>query len=223
MVALADEITSLLRHELRNKFASVRNAGFYVKRRLSATEEWQADPRLDELSRIIQNEMQLASELLDQRTRLQHVFLAAPARVDGADCVRLAAKCPRVSSGCSVAIEVEAEPGQLMADPNELALALRCLIENAVEATDKNGVVHVRSKAVGERYVIDVTDSGPGIQEPERNHALQPFYTTKPGHTGLGLNIAKRIVERYAGSLHIRETSAGATVSLDLKLAEASV
>ena len=222
LVAVADEMTSLLRHELRNKFASVRSAGFYVRRRLHRTEAWQADPRLDELSGIIQDEMRLANELLDQRLRLQHVFAAAPSRVDAADCVRLAASCLQTTTASSVAVEVDAQVGFVMADPNELALAVRCLIENAVEATGTGGSVQVRAQPVGPRFVIEVEDAGLGIQESQRDAVFEPFYTTKPGHAGLGLNIARRLVERYAGSLLFREPSAGTTVALELGLAAAS-
>jgi signal transduction histidine kinase len=222
MVAVADEMASLLRHELRNKFAAVRNAGFYIRRRLHGTDTWQADPRLDELSGIIQDEMRLANELLDQRLRLQHVFVAAPSRVDAAECVRLAATCARIASPCSVAIEIDARAGHVMADLHELALAVRCLLENAVEATGESGAVHVRALPVGPRYVIEIMDRGVGIQKSPREAVLEPFYTTKPGHAGLGLNIAQRIAERYEGSLLLRERSKGTAISLELRLSVAN-
>jgi signal transduction histidine kinase len=219
LVAIADEMASLLRHELRNKFASVRSAGFYVRRRLRETEAWQADPRLDELSGIIQDEMRLANELLDQRLRLQHLFTAAPARLDAAECVRLAASCARVPSGCSVTIEVDAQSGYVTADPNELALAVRCLVENAVDATGNSGAVRVRALPLAARYTIEVEDAGCGIPEAQRSVVLQPFYTTKPGHAGLGLNIAQRIAERYGGSLTFSQVPTGATTVLELAAA----
>jgi signal transduction histidine kinase len=219
LVAIADEMASLLRHELRNKFASVRSAGFYVRRRLRETEAWQADPRLDELSGIIQDEMRLANELLDQRLRLQHLFAAAPARLDAAECVRLAASCARAPSGCSVTIEVDARSGYVTADPNELALAVRCLVENAVDATGNSGAVRVRALPLAARYTIEVEDAGCGIAEAQRSVVLQPFYTTKPGHAGLGLNIAQRIAERYGGSLTFSQVPTGTTTVLELAAA----
>jgi signal transduction histidine kinase len=220
LVAVADETASLLRHELRNKFASVRNAEFYVRRRLRDSEAWRADPRLDEMSGIIREEMRLASELVDRRAQLGKLFTPAPARVDAAECTQLAVACTRMFSGCAVAIHVDLRPGQVVADPNELALAVRCLLENAVEATGLNGDVHVRAGQVGTRYVIEVEDAGAGILDSQA--VLEPFHTTKPGHAGLGLNIARRIVERYGGVLVFRERSTGSGVALELELAAAS-
>ena len=210
-----DELASLLRLELRNKFASVRSAGFYVRRRLRETEAWQADPRLDELSGIIQDEMRLANELLDQRPRLQHLFSAAPARVDAAECVRLAVSCVRAPSGCSVNLEADARSGYVTADPNELALAVRCLVENAVDATGSSGTVRIRALPVAAGYTIEIEDAGSGIHESQRSAVLQPLYTTKAGHAGLGLNIAQRIAERYGGSLTFSQVSAGTTTMLE--------
>jgi signal transduction histidine kinase len=222
LVAVAEEMASQLRHELRNKFAAVRNAEFYMRRRLRSTEAWQADPRIEELAGIIQSEMRLANELLDQRLRLQHLFTPAPSRVDAAECVRLAVACTRVGTGCSVVIEVDAEAGCVTADPHELALAVRCLVENAVEATGPGGAVRVRARPVNARYVIDVEDAGPGIQEARRGAVLEPFHTTKSRHAGLGLNIAVRLAERYAGALLFREVSAGTAVGLELALTAAN-
>ena len=216
LVAVADEMASLLRHELRNKFASVRSAEFYVRRRLRNTEAWQADPRLEELSGIIQDEMRLANELLDPQSRLQHLFAPTRSRVDVAECVRLAVASTRSPSACSVAIEIDAQAGYLAADPKELALAVRCVVENAVEATGLSGAVYVRALPVESRYIVEVKDAGAGIQPSRRAAMLEPFYTTKPGHVGLGLNIARRLAERYAGSLLFRDVSAGTAVVLEL-------
>ena len=221
LVAVADETASLLRHELRNKFASVRNAEFYIRRRLRETEAWRADPRVEEMSGIIRDELRLANELLDQRVQLGQLFAPAPRLVDAAECVRLAVGCIRTVSGCAVAVRVEAQSGQLMADANELALAVRCLVENAVEATGLSGEVLVRAAPVAARYSIEVEDTGAGVHESQRGVVLEPFHTTKPGHAGLGLNIVRRIAERYGGALLFSARPVGTAVALDLELAAA--
>ena len=221
LVAVVDETASLLRHELRNKFASVRNAEFYIRRRLRETEAWRADPRVEEMSGIIRDELRLANELLDQRVQLGQLFAPAPCLVDAAECVRLAVGCIRTVGGCAVAVRVDAQSGQVMADANELALAVRCLVENAVEATGLSGEVVIRAAPVAARYSIQVEDAGAGVHESQRGAVLEPFYTTKPGHAGLGLNIARRIAERYGGALSFSDRPVGTAVALELELAAA--
>jgi signal transduction histidine kinase len=221
LLAVADETASLLRHELRNKFASVRNAEFYIRRRLREAEAWRADPRLEEMSSIIRDELRLANELLDQRVQLGQLFTAAPALVDAAECVRLAVGCIRTVSTCAVTVRVDAQSGCVMADANELALAVRCLVENAVEATGLSGEVRVRAAPIAARYSIQVEDAGAGVAESQRGAVLEPFHTTKRGHAGLGLNIARRIAERYGGALLFSARPVGTAVALELELAAA--
>jgi signal transduction histidine kinase len=220
LVAIADETTSGLRHALRNKLASVRSAEFYIRRRLKSSEAWQADPRLEELSDIIQEEMRVANELLDQRQRLQNLFISSPARIDAAECVRRAVAWTRRSADCRVAIALEAQAGYVSADSSELSLAVRCLVENAVEALGTTGLVRVRARPEAARYVILVEDAGAGIPEAERAAVLEPFFSTKPGRAGLGLSIARRVAERYTGSLRFLEAKVGAAVALELTLCE---
>jgi signal transduction histidine kinase len=221
LVAVADETASLLRHELRNKFASVRNAEFYIRRRLRETDPWRADARVEEMSGIIRDELRLANELLDQRVQLKQLFAPASSLVDAAECVRHAVGCTRTVSDCAVAIRVDAQSGHVVADANELALAVRCLVENAVEATGLSGEILVRAAPAAARYSIQVEDSGAGVPESRRGAVLEPFHTTKPGHAGLGLNIARRIAERYGGALLFSARPVGTLVALDLELAAA--
>jgi signal transduction histidine kinase len=218
LVAIVDETMSALRHDLRNKLASVRNAEFYIRRRLRSSETWQADARLQEMSGIIQDEMRTANELLDQRARLQHLFASAPTRIDAAECVGRAVAWTRRPAECRVELTVEAEAGEVVADPSELTLAVRCLIENAVEALGRSGVVQVKASAQASRYVIQVEDAGAGIAESQRKAVFDAFFSTKPGHAGLGLSIARRIAERYDGAVVLRETATGTTIALELGL-----
>jgi signal transduction histidine kinase len=218
LMAIADEIASTLRHELRNKFSSVRSAGFYIRRRLRNTEPWQADPRLEDLSGIIQSEMGLASELLDRGGCPQQLFTRAVTQADAQECVRRAVAWARIPGERASHIDIDAQPGCILVDPSELVLAVRCLVENAAEASDAPGAVQVRAAPEASRYVIQVSDGGSGISESQRESVLNAFYTTKPGHVGLGLNIARRIAQRYEGALSFCEASTGATVALYFNL-----
>src|SRR5687768_14043302 len=106
--AVSNEVASELRHELRNKFASVRNAAFYVRRRLRDSELWRSDPKLEELSQIIQDEMRRANDLLEQQLHLQHVFERTVAESNAEHCVHRAVSCTRVPRESTVEIRVDA-------------------------------------------------------------------------------------------------------------------
>lgn len=71
LAGITEEVASVLRHDLRNKLAVIRNAAFYIRRRLAGTEAWRADPRLEELSGVIQTEATRANELINERLGLR--------------------------------------------------------------------------------------------------------------------------------------------------------
>ncbi|KYF87017.1 histidine kinase, partial [Sorangium cellulosum] len=216
--AVADEILSVLRHDLRNRFAIVRNASFYIKRKVAGDAAYSADPRIAEFFGIIDEEVIAASARLDESVDAARVFTRRSARVSAADCVRRAAACARVGAS-GARIELSAEDGDVEADPIELAVAVRCLIENAVASTPGDGVVTVQGAASGGRYLIEVTDAGGSTGEIDGEASLRPFTTTKPGHFGLGLNIARRVARRYGGTLALEPRSRGTSAVIELPLA----
>lgn len=80
------------------------------------------------------------------------------------------------------------------------------IIDNAVDAMEGTGELHIRTYRDGERVVVEIEDSGPGIPEEAQAHLFDPFYTTKPlgQGTGLGLNITYNIiVQKHHGDIRV--------------------
>ena len=77
------------------------------------------------------------------------------------------------------------------------------LLINAVEASPPGETVRVLCYTKRKRFYIEIWDHGPGIPADRRTEIFVPFYTTKPGGTGLGLPIAKKIVEAHQGSVEV--------------------
>lgn len=96
------------------------------------------------------------------------------------------------------------------------------LIDNAVDAMAGNGVLELRTYRDGDFAVVDITDYGPGIVEEVRSRVFEPFVTTKPAGqgSGLGLDNARRIVERrHGGMLSFTTGPEGTTFTVRLPLA----
>ncbi len=88
------------------------------------------------------------------------------------------------------------------------------LIDNAVDAMDGTGTLRVATRVEGDSVVVEIGDTGPGMPPQVAGRAFEAFYTTKDvGHgTGLGLDIARRIVvERHGGKITI-DSKPGETV-----------
>jgi signal transduction histidine kinase len=98
---------------------------------------------------------------------------------------------------------------KLPAYEGELNQVWTNLIDNAVDAMNGSGVLTVRTGRDGDRVLVEIGDTGPGIPEPVAAHIFEPFYTTKPvgKGTGLGLDICWRIVvQRHGGDLRFTST-----------------
>jgi signal transduction histidine kinase len=94
------------------------------------------------------------------------------------------------------------------------------LIDNAVAAVYDGGRVTIRTGRSGDFLVVDVEDDGPGIPDDIAPRVFDPFFTTKPPGvgTGLGLDIARRIVVRHRGDLRLKPVERGACFEVLLPL-----
>ncbi|HYI03153.1 ATP-binding protein [Hyalangium sp.] len=191
---VAEVVTAVLRHDLRNRFSSIRNASYYLMRQVQKTELWKADPRMETFFQLIDRELVSAEELLS----------ASGLRVPQEDSGRLrlcdVAERALAHSRVPVSVRVERtwqERALVQADAERLTLLIRCLIENAVEAMPGGGILGVHTlRGEEERVILEVTDTGPGIPQELRARVFEPFMTTKPGHAGLGLCIVQRLALR---------------------------
>ncbi|MGE3455448.1 MAG: sensor histidine kinase [Kofleriaceae bacterium] len=95
------------------------------------------------------------------------------------------------------------------------------LVVNAVDAIGKDRgtiKIHCRTSEDGARVITTVADSGTGIAADQLERIFEPFFTTKPEHgTGLGLPVAKEIVQSYGGQLVVEsKVGAGTSFTFDL-------
>lgn len=111
-------------------------------------------------------------------------------------------------------------PARIMADPDQIDQLLINLVRNAADAAlECDGGVAVRWR-IRDRNVLEVLveDEGPGLDETA--NLFVPFYTTKPGGSGIGLTLCRQIAEGHSGSLTLgNRESGGAVATLSLPLA----
>ena len=99
------------------------------------------------------------------------------------------------------------------------------LVKNAFDAMPRGGTLTVSTRSQGDQVVLDVEDTGAGIPEEIRARIFEPFFSTKPIHqgNGLGLIIAKEVVERSGGTIEYSSRSgAGTTFRIQVPRAPAT-
>ena len=127
----------------------------------------------------------------------------------------------------SLCTELPSDLPRVTGDPVQLQQVLINLIVNAIEATrtSTNGrrEILIRSAKNPDGVLIQVQDSGPGIEPGLANRIFEPFFTTKAKGIGMGLSISHSIIESHGGRLGTVPSSAGALFEFTLPIDEAGV
>jgi signal transduction histidine kinase len=103
--------------------------------------------------------------------------------------------------GKSVTLDFPEELPHLHVSRDQLTQAVLNLVLNAIDATATGGQVMVRGRRTDEAIVVEVQDDGCGIAAADVAKLFQPYYTTKPHGTGLGLFMTRRLVEQQGGNV----------------------
>lgn len=107
-------------------------------------------------------------------------------------------------------------PASALLDPGSLQQALLNLLLNAIDAAGGRGRVTLSLTATAAAVIIAVQDEGPGLTPEALERLCEPFFTTKPGGTGLGLALTKSLLERMGAQLQASNTNPGARLEIHL-------
>jgi two-component system sensor histidine kinase PilS (NtrC family) len=213
------ELSASLAHEIKNPLASIR----------SATEQLtgdgiDADDRVV-LGNLVVRESDRLSRLLTEFIDFARAKLRAAERLDLARLVRHAVDVVMAhpqARGVAVSVTVDpaAEHVDVHGDEDLLHRAVLNLALNAVQWAGQGGKVEVRLDAVDTDLMaprlgaaravrIHVSDTGPGVPEENAEHIFDPFFTRRPGGTGLGLALVQRAADAHGGAVFVDQPREG--------------
>jgi signal transduction histidine kinase len=213
-------LSTVIAHEVRNPLMIIKATLRALRPGASATEIGEAAADIDEqtarLNRIVNDVLDFARP---QRLDLTEADLAAICR-DAAATAEAGQPGPPV--------RVVAAALVVTTDPDRLRAALVNVLSNARQAvlgaggeTAGEPVVLAADVAPEGSVRIRITDRGPGIDPAYLPHVFEPYFTTRRGGTGLGLPIARNIVESLGGRITMTPGARGTTVCIELPTAAA--
>jgi signal transduction histidine kinase len=122
----------------------------------------------------------------------------------------LAMLAHKLGDGVTIVRDYDREAPRIEANPGELNQVWTNLIDNAIDAMDRNGTLRISTRAEPQYLAVEVADTGGGMSSVVQARAFEPFFTTKEvgKGTGLGLDISRRIVvDRHHGEITIDSTA----------------
>jgi two-component system sensor histidine kinase HydH len=200
-------------HEIRNPLSSIKGFATYFRERYRENPDDRRTAEtmiseVDRLNRVITQLLEFARPMTMKRvpTSIQAVIRHALRTVEG----QAREKTVVIETDLPAAI------AEIPLDADRMSQVLLNLLLNAIAATDAGERIGVSLARCDDRTIrIVITDTGAGIRQEDLPRVFDPYFTTKPAGTGLGLPIVQKIVEAHGGAIRLEsEVGKGTTATL---------
>jgi PAS domain S-box-containing protein len=221
-----DEFLATVSHELRTPLNAIIGWSTLLKDRV--TEPALAKP-IQSIHRNAQAQVRIIEDILDVSRVITGKFRIDPKPVDLVDIAREAADVVQpsaVAKSVSLNLDFEHEFCLLVADPARLQQVIWNLLSNAIKFTPSGGAVSLSIRQVASHVVLEVSDTGIGIEPGflpyifDRFRQADPSTTRHVGGLGLGLSLVRHIVELHGGTVDAASggKNRGATFAIELPI-----
>jgi signal transduction histidine kinase len=219
-LATMGELAAGLAHEIRNPLAGIAGVIEIIGRDLPASSPARAVVKevrqeVMQINRIVSDLLECArpkppeTRLSDLNSTVEHAVMFARQQA--------------LSKSIDVEFHRAPLPLEVEHDSNQINQVLLNLLLNSIQSIDHRGKITVTVERHNLLAAISVADTGLGIAAEHLPHIFRPFYTTKGNGTGLGLSLARRIVEEHGGRMEVSSTLGhGSTFTVVLPLRRAS-
>jgi len=208
--AAVGRVAAAVSHELRTPLGALTSALYAVREGVdgarSAAERAEVRRRLDDAEREVAAAARISESLLDFANERE----PATASVDLAELLDEALSVAPSPDGVRLRRDLPELP-HVRADRRQLRQVLLNLLSNAYEAMDDGGELTITARRVGRAVVLRVADTGRGMEPETASRMFDPFFTTKSAGIGLGLPVARRIIEMHGGSIAAHDAPGGGT------------
>jgi CheY-like chemotaxis protein len=211
-----DEFLAALAHELRNPLAPIRGAVHLMQQQKNLSPEctW----AIEVIDRQMQHMTRLIDDLMDTARISRNKLDLSLKRIELCDAVRAAIETsePLIQkAGHRLSVHLPNEPIVLDADLTRLTQVLSTLLNNAAQHMDRGGRIWLTVERQGSDAVVTVRDTGRGISSETLSRVFDIFTQVSEsagkshGGLGIGLALAKRLVELHGGSIEARSDGSG--------------
>ncbi|HUN54738.1 MAG TPA: ATP-binding protein [Smithella sp.] len=195
-------------HEIRNPLSSIKGFAVYFKERLSGNKDDQqtADIMIGEverLNRVVGQLIEFARPMELKKEDVQFTELAQHA-------VKLIA-AEAQKKQISIEIEAAAEMPLMKVDPDKIKQVLLNIFLNSLAALQDGGKLKIKISPLANNLEVIISDNGTGIEKMDLPRIYDPYFTSKPAGTGLGLAVVQKIMEAHGGNIKLESVAGKGT------------
>ncbi len=213
-LAVIGELAGMVGHDLRNPLASMVGAIYYLKKRLGQKMDEKCLEMFELLERDIASSNNIINDLLDYSREIQ----LTPSKTSPKALMKDALSTLNIPKNVKVLDLTEKTP-EITVDAEKIRRVLVNIIKNAFEAMPYGGTLTLKSRKIGDKVEIAISDTGVGMSEETLKKLFQPLYTTKSRGMGFGLSICKRFVEAHGGTITVESVlGKGSTFKVTLPI-----
>jgi two-component system NtrC family sensor kinase len=197
-LAAIGQVAGGIAHELRNPLNVVKTSVYYLLNAKNPTAAKQAE----HLTRI-ERHVTLADGVITALSSFAKMPVPDLQPFPVSQCVQEALETNPVPENVRVTVDCPVSLPPVQGDINHLRIVFANLIRNAREAMPKGGSLSIKGQVVNDAVEVAVTDTGVGIPSEDIYQIMEPLYSTKARGLGLGLAIARAILDKNNGSMRL--------------------
>lgn len=200
------EVARRMAHEIKNPLTPIRlSAERMLKKWDNKSEDF--DQVFERSIRTIIREVDGLKSMVDEFSRFGKMPEIKPKPTSLASVVGEVVSLYKDYKEIRVAVEIPESMPEMDMDGAQMKRVFINLFDNAIEAMQKEGGLNVwvNYDTAANRVEINVADTGPGINEEDKERLFQPYFSTKKDGTGLGLAIADRIIAEHGGNISVED------------------
>jgi two-component system sensor histidine kinase HydH len=188
-------------HELRNPLSSIKGLALVLRSRFldDNNDRETATILVHEVERLNRSISELLAYARPQQLQKKWVDLQNLLH-KAVSLIRIDAE----TAGIELTTSFQNDLPMVSADEDKLNQVLLNLLLNGIQAMEEGGRLDIRVGATDRKIEIVVTDNGCGISKEDLGHVFDPYFTTKPEGTGLGMAMSAKIVEEHGGEIHLQ-------------------
>lgn len=195
-LAFLGKLAGSVTHELRNPLAVLKNAAYYLDKKSDDVKNEKVLKYID----IIKREIGVIDSIIDDIMGFAKTKPPELKEADVKDIVENAISNINIPEFINVVRDYEDVP-KIFMDSNQVLHAIINIANNAIIAMSGNGTLTFRTRNIGGYVSVEIGDTGPGIPPDLRDLIFEPLFSSKPKGTGLGLPIAKMMIENQDGRI----------------------